>query len=282
MGHLKLNPYGYTPSEGLCISFIALFGVSTILHFGQAIRYRLWWLFPSVVLAGGLEVLGWSGRLWSSLNMTLATGFEIQIIATLCGPTPLAAANFMILGRIIMLLGQSYSRLTPKQYTTIFLMCDIISLFIQGIGGGMAAHAVTSKKSPTTGGNVMLVGIIAQLVTITIYILCAAEFFMRYMKDNPLKKYGPAPGKRGVLTTRLKVLIGGMSFNTLCLYIRAIYRVIELADGFQGRISTTQVYFTVLDGLMIVLAIFTLNIVHPGFMLLGQKVDNVKHVGMQT
>ncbi|KAJ7464157.1 RTA1 like protein-domain-containing protein [Mycena latifolia] len=278
----RVNPYGYTPSEALCILFVALFALSTVVHVGQAVRYRLWWLFPSVVLAGCMEVLGWSGRLWSSLNISNPTGFEIQIIATLCGPTPLAAANFMILGRIIMLLGPAYSRLTPKQYTTIFLICDILSLFIQGIGGGMAAHAITTGHSPTLGGNIMLVGIVAQLATITIYILCAGEFFLRYASDRPLAKYGATPVSRAFqLTPRLRWLVGGMCFNTLCLFIRAVYRVIELADGFRGRISTTQVYFNALDGWMIVLAIFTLNFVHPGIMLPRPKTGYSEEIGMR-
>ncbi|KAJ6582639.1 RTA1 like protein-domain-containing protein [Mycena vulgaris] len=279
---LKINPYGYIPIEPICILFVALFGISTLTHLGQAIRHRLWWLLPSVVFAGCIETLGWSGRLWSSIDITQALPFEIQIIATICGPTPLAAANFMILGRIIMLLGPIYSRLTPKQYTTIFLICDIVSLFVQGIGGGIAARAVTHAKSPKLGSNIMLVGIILQLATIAIYTLCATEFLVRYLKGRPLEKYGAAPAPAAaILTPRLKVLLAGMGFNTLCLFIRAVYRVIELADGFKGRIIQTQVYFDALDGWMIVFAIVTLNLVHPGFMLYPRKrLEDGQQVGM--
>ncbi|KAJ7090761.1 RTA1-like protein [Mycena belliarum] len=278
-----INPYGYIPSKAICILFIALFGLSTVIHIGQAARYRMSWLIPSVILAGCMEVLGWSGRLWSSLNITVMTAFQIQIIVLLCGPTPLAAANFVILGRMIGLMGTPYSRLGPKQYATVFLICDITSLFIQGIGGGMAAHAITTGKSPELGGNIMLAGIVAQLVTITVYILCAAEFFVRYAMDRPVKKYSSVPGKHTfTLTPRMRYLIGGMCFNTTCLFIRAIYRVIELADGFRGRISTTQVYFNVLDGWMIVFAIITLNFAHPGFLLPAQKPADEEKVGSQS
>lgn len=69
----------------------------------------------------------------------------------------------------------------------------------------------------------------------------------------------------------------------------AVYRTIELADGWTGRIIHTQVYFSeststflerrpadgrvrldVLDGAMIVLAIYTLNFAHPGIFLRSQ------------
>lgn len=70
---------------------------------------------------------------------------------------------------------------------------------------------------------------------------------------------------------------------------RGVYRTIELADGWNGRIISTQVYFSayypfqmidctalpdpvsslldVLDGAMVVLAMYTWNILHPGIVL---------------
>lgn len=44
----------------------------------------------------------------------------------------------------------------------------------------------------------------------------------------------------------MKVLICALVFNTTCLFIRAVYRVIELSDGWTGRIIHTQVYFSAL------------------------------------
>ena len=37
-----------------------------VLHFGQAIHRRAWFLLPTAVLAGIGEMIGWGGRLWSS------------------------------------------------------------------------------------------------------------------------------------------------------------------------------------------------------------------------
>jgi hypothetical protein len=71
--------------------------------------------------------------------------------------------------------------------------------------------------------------------------------------------------------------------------LRAIYRTVELADGWNGKIISTQILFStflsrlfvnrahgkrffflvVLDGAMITLAMYTMNIAHPG-LLLGQ------------
>jgi hypothetical protein len=49
-----------------------------VIHTVQAIHARLWWLFPSAIFCGVLELAGWSGRLWSSHNPFLETPFIIQ------------------------------------------------------------------------------------------------------------------------------------------------------------------------------------------------------------
>ncbi|KAJ7226233.1 RTA1-like protein [Mycena rebaudengoi] len=257
--NLGFSPYGYTPTEYVCILFVALFGFSTFLHIGQAIHYRMWWLFLSVILAGILETVGWGGRLWSQVRTT---------------PTPLAAASFIVLGRIINRLGPVYSRLSPKLYTILFLWCDIVSLVVQAVGGGMAATAVNENRDPTRGGNIILGGIVFQMVTITVYVLCATEFLLRYLRNRPIGHGSEqAPSTTVPLGRKMKLLVYALAFNTACLFIRAVYRVIELSDGWSGRIITTQVYFNVLDGTMITLAILTLNVAHPGHLLAAPTPD---------
>ncbi|PBK87225.1 RTA1 like protein [Armillaria gallica] len=272
--------YGYTPTEYVTIIFVALFGASTFAHTVQSLHYRIWWPFPTIILAGVMEILGWSGRLWSSFSPTLRTPYMIQIVTTILGPTPLVAGNFIILGGIISLLGPAYSRLSPKYYSWIFVSCDIVSLIVQGAGGGIAASA-DDHDGATLGGNIMLGGIVFQMVVITCYAILAAEFFVRYIKNQPIySRIGSSTRRqsevtlasneqyfRGELSGKIKLMMIALSFNTLCLYIRAIYRTIELSDGWNGRIITTEVYFNVLDGAMVVLAMYAINFAHPGWLL---------------
>lgn len=80
----------------------------------------------------------------------------------------------------------------------------------------------------------------------------------------------------------------------------AIYRVAELSDGWNGTIISTQVYFSkfsfcvnkakrsnfspldVLDGAMIVLAIYTLNFFHPGFLLRETPTERTAYYPMAS
>jgi len=248
--------------------------IDTVIHLGQAIRFRMRWLLPTAVLAGIAEVLGWSARLWSSQNPPLSTPFTIQISCTIIAPTPLVAANFVILGMIIDKLGDHYSRLSTKWYIITFCSFDVISLVVQAVGGGMASTAATASGA-NLGGHIVLGGIVFQLVSLIIYVMCAGEFFLRFFWDKPIRE--TLKEKSGdLVNTRMKIMIGALIFSTTCLFIRAVYRTIELADGWDGRIISTQIYFNVLDGAMVTLAFYTLNLAHPGVLLRDIYNPNTK------
>ncbi|KIJ68477.1 hypothetical protein HYDPIDRAFT_106676 [Hydnomerulius pinastri MD-312] len=267
----KIGPYHYVPTEWICALFIALFALSTLIHLGQSLKFRMWWLLPTAVFAGVMEILGWSARLWSSKSPRLLMPFEIQLVGTILAPTPLVAANFIILGKIITRLGPQYSRLSPKLYTIIFCSFDVVCLIIQAIGGAEAAKEVNQGKSAANGGNIMLAGIVAQMVSIAVYVACAGEFFLRFFAHSPVRKIAVLESAEKpigpVVDRKMKYLIIGLIFDTTCIFIRSVYRTIELSNGWSGYIISTQVYFNVLDGGMVTLAIITLNLAHPGFLL---------------
>ncbi|KAK0431977.1 RTA1 like protein-domain-containing protein [Armillaria borealis] len=274
--------YGYTPDRAICIIFLSLFSVSTIVHVAQAIAYRTWWWLGTAVLCGVLEILGWSARLWSSFNPGLKDPFAMQLTCTILAPTPLLAANFVILEKLIQRLGTGYSRLSPRAYMILFSTCDVLSLVVQAFGGGLASSAVSNGTDPEKGGHIMLIGVAFQLAVITLYSILGIEFFARYLIGTPIRNHG-GDQKRGDLTTNLKLMIAALAFSTICLFIRAEYRVIELEDGWGGRIITTEVYFNVLDGAMITLAIYVVNVFHPGRIFRHTKerrVDGPSYITM--
>ncbi|PIL26020.1 transporter [Ganoderma sinense ZZ0214-1] len=261
------NPYGYVPTEWICILFIALFAVSTIAHTVQAAHSRLWWLFLTAFMAGIGEILGWSARLWSSQNVYLRDPYIMQITTTIIAPTPLIAANFIILGQIIRRMGQKYSRVSARWYTIIFCTADIIALVIQALGGGSASTAIQNGRNPDTGGYIMLAGVSFQMAALVIYVVLASEFILRYAYDHPFPRYGESTVARRRTDNKTKLMVLGLVLEAVFLFIRGIYRVVELSNGWTGKIITTEWLFVVFDGTMIVLAMLTINIFHPALLL---------------
>ncbi|KAF5322038.1 hypothetical protein D9619_002221 [Psilocybe cf. subviscida] len=268
------NPYGYVPTHWIAILFLVLFGLSTAAHSGQAICYKLK-IFVFAVICGIMEIIGWVGRVWSSRNPLNGTPFNMQLEMTIIGPTFLTVVYFKYFESLVNILGPSYSRIRPHLYHSFFLGCDILSLLLQVLGGSIATSGDSQEES-SVGDWIMFVGIVIQFVSLTVYLILATEFFLRYYNDRPIKQQGdsekspesPSTG-RGTLTPRLFALSGALIFGSLCLFIRCVYRAIEIGARFESRFSHTQVYFNVLEGTMIVLAMVTLNILHPGVLLLS-------------
>lgn len=63
-----LNSLGFNVTDSLF----------SAIHIVQALYYRHWFFIPTAALANIAEVLGWSARLWSSLNVNLETPFIMQ------------------------------------------------------------------------------------------------------------------------------------------------------------------------------------------------------------
>ncbi|KAJ7347888.1 RTA1-like protein [Mycena albidolilacea] len=270
------NEYGYNPSEGVAIGFIVLFSLSTLLHAVQATNYRMWWLFPTACLCGIGELAGWVARFKSASDPTNGDANMAQIVATIISPTPLIAVNFVLMSRIVQRLGVCYSWLSARWYTIIFLTCDIVALVVQGGGGGIAASADDGDRAAVNmGSNIMLAGIVFQLVAIIVYTLVGAEFLRRYTRDLPVRAQPSLGAGKAPFTPRLRLMVCALGFSTLVLFIRSIYRVVELAGGWNGKVIQTQAYFIWLDGGMVTLAIYTMNLCHPGLLLAVQDAGIV-------
>ncbi|OJT04690.1 hypothetical protein TRAPUB_4484 [Trametes pubescens] len=266
--------YGYVPDRAVCIIFVALFSISAAVHLAEAIYFRMSWLFATAVFAGVAEILGWSARLWSSYSPFAQDPYIMQLTVTIIAPSPLVAALFILFGRISERLGEHYGRLTAMWYSIIFLTCDIISLVTQGVGGGIAGSSIGDQSQVDLGGNIMLAGIIFQLASITVFVLLMSEYFLRYLTDRPIRKAQKDPNAeeayipaRGATTPKMRLMIVCVLAMTFFLIIRSVYRMIELIDGFNGKIIQTEIYFNIFDGAMVVCAIYTLNVLHPGWLL---------------
>ncbi|KAJ7685952.1 RTA1 like protein-domain-containing protein [Mycena rosella] len=259
------SQYGYIPEEFVAIMFLVFFGISTMVHIGQATYYRMWWMLLTACQCGLGEVIGWSGRAQSSTSAEAQTLFTPSLL------------NFILLSWIVTRLGPCYSRLAPPWYAIILLSCDSVALVIQCTGSGIVSNGNTMSTA-NLGANIMLAGIVVQFVTIITYCTFAAIFLRRYLKDHPVRS---SPNDRGVLDPKLRTLIVAVACSTLLLSIRCIYRIIQLATGWTGRIIQTEAYFDVFDGAMVLLAMVTFNLAHPGRLLL-RRTHGAKTSSTQT
>jgi hypothetical protein len=117
-----------------------------------------------------------------------------------------------------------------------------------------------------TGTHIMVAGIVFQLFSITIFVFCAADFIRRVMRRRLLQ----------TVTGSVVPLFAAMILSIVCIYIRSIYRTIELSQGWDGYLITHESYFIALDGAMMVISVAVFNVLHPGWMLPSGKTDGYK------
>lgn len=253
--------FGYYPSLGANAFFAAFFGLAALLQLGLGIKYKTWTYMIALVLGCAGECAGYVGRIMLHNNPYDETGFQIQIVLLIFCPAFLAAGIYLTLKHVVIQFGESWSRLKPAWYTYIFIACDISSLVLQSAGGGLAATANNDKKTLDAGTDIMIAGIIWQVVVLVIFAALVTEYAIRtYKRRDQLSPSALALWAN----SKFRLFAGAVVVSYFGILIRCIYRIPELIEGWGGSLMREEVDFIVLEGVMIVITVAAQTIFHPG------------------
>ncbi|KAJ4379108.1 hypothetical protein N0V86_005150 [Didymella sp. IMI 355093] len=255
----------YRPSPAGNGIYMGIFIVLLLAHAYLGVRYKTW-KYTGLLVTGLLgEVVGYAGRLMLHANPFLMNNFLVNLIPLTLAPALFTAAIYLSLARVFFILDPSntYSRLKPKLYTYIFVGCDLLALVLQAIGGALAATA-KDKRGSDQGVRVMIAGLISQVVTMALFLGLWADFVMRMKRAR-----GRATGKLGMYealeaSNAFRWFQWSLFVATVLIFVRCVYRVAELWDGFGGRLANHEASFMVFEGPMVFLAVTALTWFHPG------------------
>lgn len=246
-------PYRYYPSIPAASVFIALFAITTAAHLFQIVKKRTWYFIPLLV-GGLLETAGYASRVASATNIWALIPYIIQAIFLLVAPALFAASIYIILGRIILLVdGERYSLIRQKRLTLTFVLGDVLSFMTQAAGGGIQAGK--TLQSLHTGQNVLLAGLLLQIVFFGLFVIVAGIFHHRLIKHQG---HNPAvmslPWKKHIYT-----LYGASAL----IMVRSIVRVVEYLLGNDGYLLRHEPFLYVFDATLMFLVMVLFNFVHP-------------------
>ncbi|KAK9350213.1 RTA1 like protein-domain-containing protein [Lipomyces doorenjongii] len=263
---LRQAHFTYIPSLGGNAFFVGWFSLLIFLQIVLALKYRIWGYF--VAMQGGilLEILGYIGRIQMHFNPFTMSPYLLYMICLTTGPAFLSAAVYLCLSRIVVVYGENLSRFKPRTYTFVFIACDVISLGLQGAGGGIAASANT-QSSVDVGKNIMLAGLAFQVVATSLFIMACSDFGLR-VRHSPIEA---RESSHAILRNswKFRAFLWGLAVAIICIFARSVYRVAELSQGFHGPLANQQVTFMVLEGVMIFIAAGLQTFLHPGFCFQG-------------
>lgn len=251
------STYGYYPILSVNSFFLALFGLCCLTSLIIGVWSKTWTY--TIALGGGtlLETAGYVGRLLMHGNPWSDSGFRLQIVCLILGPSLIAAAIYLTLKHFVLYCGPQYSPLKPRLYPWVFIGCDIGSIVLQACGGGIAAAAGSSNIDLlNAGNNLIIAGIAFQVATMVGCGLLVLLYVWRYRKGAPVKgqideksnyQLSKEQGTLSLGKIKLFALAVGLAYVTVL--IRCIYRLPEMAGGWGNPLMRNEKEFLLLDGM---------------------------------
>lgn len=141
-------------------------------------------------------------------------------------------------------IGPQYSPIKPARYPYIFIACDIFSLVLQAVGGGIAASSNTDAMT-NAGGRIMLAGIVFQVVTFMVLYALIIKFALNLRNNTSSLSTECLAILQG---KQFKIFALGMLVASLAIFVRCVYRIAELAGGWANSIMRDEVGYIILDG----------------------------------
>lgn len=236
--------YYYKPSMAAAIIFAVLFGLATLAHSCQMVRWKTWFMIPFVV--GGLfEMVGYIGRIMSATENPGPYDkipYIIQSLLLLVAPPFFAASIYMELGRIVVMVDGEDRLLIRRSWLTR----------IQATGSSMMASEDPDKVN--FAHYAVIAGLFLQVAFFGFFVFAATIFHSR-MVVRPTSLAHERPWT--------KQMIGLYIVSTLIL-VRSVVRGIEFIQGYDGYIMTHEAFLYGFDAVLMFLAVVTINIIHPG------------------
>ncbi|KAK9241861.1 RTA1 like protein-domain-containing protein [Lipomyces tetrasporus] len=275
--------YAYTPSFAAAIAFAALYSATFIATFCQWIGYRAWvWIV--MVLASLMESLGYIARSLSSHRTSTRGLFIAQFTLIVLAPVLMAAASYVIFGRIVFHVMPAHARTTknlwvPARFiTAIFVACDIFALFLQLVGAvlvsGTKPNDSDAHKKLSTGKDIALAGLAVQIICFGLFSIIAIRFnfvwkqfdgeFQGKVGQEDGQKYFIVSGTGRKLKMHWQSLLLVLNITCVLILVRSVYRVCDFALGKTGYLEQNEWPAYVFDALPMLPCVALFVYWHPG------------------
>ncbi|EIN12916.1 RTA1-domain-containing protein [Punctularia strigosozonata HHB-11173 SS5] len=263
----------YDPSFAAALLFLALFGVSTILHTVQMFRYRKWisWV---IIMSALWQVVGFVLRVLSTRHQLNKGYYSALQIVILLAPLWTNAFCYICLGRMIgyFVPDRKLIGIRAARFSWLWICLDFVAFVVQAIGGGMAAntgHTASDAREVQNGLHVYMGGIALQQFFILLFLFIAYNF---------QRKVSRAPASQ-VPPYKWRHLLYGLYGALVLITIRIIYRLVEFSGKnlTKGFVPSHEVFYYCFDALPMLLAIWIFHVVHPGRYLVPEgRRDNAQ------
>lgn len=130
----------------------------------------------------------------------------------------------------------SISRLRPELVYWIFILCDIVSLILQAVGGALSAIS-TANADIQQGVDISLAGLIFQVVTLVAFLALFVDYLISCKKLPSFKETWETMG----------VFLVVLFISIILILVRCAYRIAELQAGYFSELFREESLFIALE-----------------------------------
>lgn len=160
------------------------------------------------------------------------SGFKMELVCIILAPTLICAGIYLTLKHVARTVGPNFSRITPRLYTWIFIPFDVFCLCLQAVGGGVDAAASNTvpvnEKTLKAGNDIIIAGIVLQVVNLAVFGLLSLDFFVTAMKHF---RHADSRDSNAALiwySKRFRIFCVAVTAAYAGILIRCIYRFVSL------------------------------------------------------
>ncbi|OBZ80079.1 Protein RTA1 [Grifola frondosa] len=177
--------------------------------------------------------------------------YIVEYLFIVLSPCAFIATEYVILGHIARYIKcDKHVIIPPRRITLVFVLSDVTTFLMQAAGGSLStAHNLSLLK---IGEHIFLAGLALQLASFAVFFCLALLFFYRVRRFEP-QIWNQDSAKP--LMHDWRALAAALALSSIGILIRCVYRTIELSQGYQGRLATTEAFFYGLDALPLFVAL---------------------------
>jgi hypothetical protein len=260
--------YHYNPNQPANAVFASVMGFSLVAQIVMTFKYRSWWFGSCFILGTVAEYIGYIARCMSYYDTTNLSKFLAQSIPLVFAPVFFMAGVYYIFALLIVIYGSKYSLIKPMLCSWIFIVGDVVSLFVQAGGGGLMAAGSNAQL----GQNIALAGVVFQLVVMGIFVVLFTYFLYKihFLRDQSNLIFNE---ETELLRSKKEVKYYPFALLVVValIAIRSVFRLVEFEQGNDGMVSQKEIWILMFDSLMIAISVLIFTFFHPG-RVLGRDV----------
>ncbi|KAF8220825.1 RTA1-like protein [Tricholoma matsutake] len=275
--HDPYNPLRYIASNAMTgVAFSLMLSVA-FLQTWCVFKYGAKWML-SMVIGAYFFALGLSIRFGLHSHPDSSGLYIVEYLFVVLSPCTFIAADYILLGRISRHLHSDELLLVSShRITQIFVTSDITTFLIQAVGGSLTT-STTSPHLPVIGSRIFLAGLVLQLLSFSAFTSIYLVFLYRVYKPK-LDIRAPGDHLQCTWYSNWRSLAAALFISCIGILIRSCYRVVELSQGFEGALATSQATFYGLDTLPLFIATAVYIPFWPGRFIQGSSENVVEISG---